>query len=254
MINIHPSLLPLHKGLHPHQQALNAGVKENGCTVHCVIPGMDEGPAILQAACRSSRATPLKRWPTACSSKSTAVSRGAGDAGTGRRAIGLKAAPVIRQLTADDAAAYRDIRLEGLRNAPTAFGSSFEAESKSTLADFAGTVTRSYVAGAWIDGVLSGIAGFYPLTGKAAHRGNIWGVYVRAEARGQGLSRALISDILGHARTQVKQVHLSVVTENAAALAVYERLGFTIYGTEPRSLFVDGRHYDEHLMVLQFDG
>ncbi len=48
MLNVHPSLLPLHKGLHPQQQAIDAGDKESGCSVHFVIPGVDEGPTILQ--------------------------------------------------------------------------------------------------------------------------------------------------------------------------------------------------------------
>ncbi|MFY8152720.1 MAG: phosphoribosylglycinamide formyltransferase, partial [Hyphomicrobiales bacterium] len=48
MLNIHPSLLPAFKGLKPQQQALAAGVTEAGCTVHWVIPELDDGPTILQ--------------------------------------------------------------------------------------------------------------------------------------------------------------------------------------------------------------
>lgn len=50
LVNIHPSLLPAFPGLHTHRQALAAGVKVHGCTVHFVTPQLDHGPIIIQAA------------------------------------------------------------------------------------------------------------------------------------------------------------------------------------------------------------
>ncbi len=50
MLNIHPSLLPSFPGLDPHGQALTAGVKISGATVHFVIPETDAGPIVMQGA------------------------------------------------------------------------------------------------------------------------------------------------------------------------------------------------------------
>jgi phosphoribosylglycinamide formyltransferase 1 len=50
MLNIHPALLPSFKGLHTHERALEAGVKIHGATVHFVVPEVDSGPIIAQAA------------------------------------------------------------------------------------------------------------------------------------------------------------------------------------------------------------
>ncbi len=50
LLNIHPALLPSYRGLHTHERALADGAKIHGCTVHFVVPEMDEGPIVAQAA------------------------------------------------------------------------------------------------------------------------------------------------------------------------------------------------------------
>jgi phosphoribosylglycinamide formyltransferase-1 len=49
MLNIHPSLLPRHRGLHTHRRALEAGDRVHGASVHFVTPELDGGPVVLQA-------------------------------------------------------------------------------------------------------------------------------------------------------------------------------------------------------------
>ena len=64
IINIHPSLLPAHKGLDTHQRAINSGDKVHGATVHYVTKKLDDGPIILQASipiCKSDSADSLQQ-------------------------------------------------------------------------------------------------------------------------------------------------------------------------------------------------
>jgi phosphoribosylglycinamide formyltransferase-1 len=48
LLNIHPSLLPAHRGLHTHRRVLEAGDPRHGCTVHFVTEELDAGPAVIQ--------------------------------------------------------------------------------------------------------------------------------------------------------------------------------------------------------------
>ena len=72
MLNIHPSLLPSFPGLDPQAQALRAGVKISGATVHFVIPETDAGPILMQGAVAVRDDDTPRRWPSGSSRSSTA--------------------------------------------------------------------------------------------------------------------------------------------------------------------------------------
>src|SRR5271155_3692886 len=157
----------------------------------------------------------------------------------------------IRRLTSADAAAYRDIRLAGLRDSPEAFGSTFVRENAQPLAWFCDRLRNSQVFGAFRSTDLLGIAGFVIREGeKERHKGLLVGMYVRPDSRNAGVGRQLVEAVIDHARDQVEVIQLSVVSGNERARRLYASLGFVEYGVEKNSLKQDGRYYDEILMAL----
>src|SRR5580704_13049829 len=160
----------------------------------------------------------------------------------------------VRRLIEADAPLFREIRLEALRLSPEAFGSSFEQESERSLGQFEETLRMSDVFGAFRDADLVGMAGYRAQAGaKQAHKGYLWGMYVRPAARGTGVGRQLVEAVLGHARERVELVQLTVVSENQTAQQLYRRLGFVAYGHEIHSLKQGGRYYDEVLDISLHD-
>lgn len=156
----------------------------------------------------------------------------------------------IRQLTPADAADYRAIRLAALQAEPEAFGSTYAAEAGLALQDFADRLATSVVLGAYDGTCIVGMAGFKAQTGaRFAHKGFVWGFYVAPQTRGCGVGAALMHGIVAAATGRVEQLTLSVVRTNTAALALYERCGFTTYGVEPRALKSAQGYADEVLMV-----
>ena len=159
----------------------------------------------------------------------------------------------IRQFRADEAEAWRDIRLTALEENPEAFGQTWEHAVAQPIEQFRQTVAGEFPPFAAFAGdVPVGTAGFYVMSGpKLSHRGQLWGMYVAPAQRRTGLGASLIEAVIAHARdeTPVEQIHLHVVTTNTAAYGLYRKMRFEAYGIEPRALCHQGRYYDETLMV-----
>ena len=163
----------------------------------------------------------------------------------------------IRFLTPEDAVEWRRLRAEARERDPEAFSSSLEEHSRLSLDEVKnrlGATGDSFVAGAFEDERLVGMAGFHRETGpKVRHKGRVWGVYVTASKRGRGLGRDLMRKILERvARIEgLDQIHLSVTETQAAALKLYHSLGFETFGREPRALKIGARVIDEDYLVLR---
>lgn len=165
---------------------------------------------------------------------------------------GLAGLPV-RRLLRGDAAVFRAIRLEGLENHPAAFTASFANERAQPLSRFEEQLESSFVLGAGAADRLVGVAGFYVEGAeKMRHRGTLWGMYVRDEARRSGLARNLIAGILTHARDRVEEVVLSVEAENAAAIACYEHAGFRVTARDNRAVKIGDAYFDMLQMKIRF--
>lgn len=161
----------------------------------------------------------------------------------------------IRALRADDAPQWRQLRLEALRAHPTAFAMSYEEAAQQDLAGFAASIPDGpdVLFGAFHDDVLSGSAGVHVQPRlKQRHKAQLWGVYVDPSLRGRGVGAALVRAAIAHARTRVAVLQLVVQLDNAAARALYRRLGFVPYGIERRALRHDGKDYDDELMAMDF--
>jgi GNAT superfamily N-acetyltransferase len=134
---------------------------------------------------------------------------------------------LVRKTVTGDWRALRDIRLEALRDAPTAFGSAYEHEAVRGEARWRDWIARGGTFLAYLPDLSSsdpaGLIGGYqedPVTVELVS------MYVRPRARGRGVGKALVATIIDWATArQATAVHLWVTETNAPARALYQRCG-----------------------------
>lgn len=161
---------------------------------------------------------------------------------------------LIRRLTAEDAPAFRALRMRGLEDHPDAFTST-PADWDLPLEAYIDRIKAGHVIGAFdaTSGTLLGHV-FLPThlaTGaKTRHKCEVWSVYVIPEARGRNIARRMLEHVIALARTLgFSWLKLQVGDHNMAARRTYEALGFEAFGREEDYLrLADGRIIHEILM------
>jgi GNAT superfamily N-acetyltransferase len=138
----------------------------------------------------------------------------------------------VRETVAGDWQALRDIRLEALRTAPDAFGSTYEGEASRGEEHWHNRIARGGTFLAYLPGASdpAGLIGGYPEDPQTVE---MVSMYVRPSARGRGVGEALVATVVDWACTMnATTVHLWVTETNAPARALYERCGFALTGEQ----------------------
>lgn len=161
----------------------------------------------------------------------------------------------VRRLGGKDAPVFRAIRRESLIECPKAFVATvdfLDGQDDADLAERLETIP-TFVA---FDGETPvGVMAYFKESAPALqHRATLINVYVRREARGQGLAVAMLQALIASVRAEgMIQLELGVAVDNTRAIRFYERAGFERVGTIPRGFRHGETFTDEDYMVLRLD-
>ena len=166
----------------------------------------------------------------------------------------------IRRLSPAEAKDYRRLRLQAVKESPSAYGSTYRETADRPAKDFEAFLEMT--PGNWNFGAYDAdrLIGTVQLArhegSKEQHKASIHGLYVTPSQRGKGVGRRLFEKALGTAKRwrNLRQINLGVMDSNEAAITLYRSAGFVKYGREVDALRVGGRFYAEVFMVLKLRG
>lgn len=167
----------------------------------------------------------------------------------------------IRKLTSDDLPAFRELRIEMCRDHPEAFGQTPEevvATSNEKLQEWVGpseSFPEKFVLGYFENQQLLATAAFKREDSiKERHRGWIWAVFVKPEARGKSVARQLMLELIEHAR-RIDGLELTILVvahTQTNARTLYTSLGFFTTGLILQGFKLsDDRYVDLEEMMLR---
>ena len=165
----------------------------------------------------------------------------------------------IRRMATRDLRAYKALRDAMLEAHPEAFTSDALTERHRRADDYVPRLGLErpegghLMLGAWRDDALLGAVGLERDERiKVRHIGHVVSMMVRESARGQGIGRALLEALMDAARDPggLEMLTLTVTEVNAGAVRLYERSGFSRFGTLHKAIKVGGQYHDKVHMVL----
>ena len=166
----------------------------------------------------------------------------------------------IRMLKETDALSFFNLRLEGLKLVPTAFGGDYAEEASAGPSRWEVILKKqdkaNVIFGAFREGAMVGCIGVFRESGKKSeHKAMIWGMYVKKDQQGMGLGKKLMLEAIDHMKSLpgIKLINLTVEPNNHSAKKLYSSCGFKNWGTEPKALLIDGKYYAEDHMILDFE-
>ncbi|MEM6796346.1 MAG: GNAT family N-acetyltransferase [Acidobacteriota bacterium] len=146
-------------------------------------------------------------------------------------------------LTPENVEAYRELMLHGYRHAADAFTSTLEERASFPTSWWRQRLGRESEASCALgafrgDALVGTVALEFSARVKTAHKARLIALYVLETSRGLGAGQALVTAALGAARRRagVRAVTLTVTESNGAAVALYEKLGFRTFGSEPLAI------------------